>query len=958
MSAKAKAYDPARQGWRVLPLLLLALVLRIYQLGVTEFWFDEALTANVSGLGWQGIVAHLRISPFEHPPLYFLSLYPWQRLLGTTEFAFRVYSVFWGVLLVALLYALIRRLANGRLALIVAAVGVFSPFLVAYSREARMYSLLPCLAALTILLFFTALRRPKQPAWWLAYLVVLAGGVATHYFFAWIWLANSLFLALEVLEKRRISPWAVAVHVLAPLVVVFWLSAAPGLRVSLARMWQGEMAFSLAYKVDKVMPALVLSELEGEDIPLLARLLTAAGWLLALLGAWTSRRESIIPASLWRLLLLLIVVPLAGSFLVPYSVIGRHLGYLLVPLTVFWALGLLALARKGGAWLTAGLVLFLLVATYGLVPQYGAGSDRSFGQALAYIDMRARAGDTLILTQPGQQPLETYYNHNRWPVRYLPPAPGPVDADQVEAALAPLILPGRRLWLGPVGAWTADPENLVERWLVTHAFEAEQTWFPDSHAVSLFFTGDEDLERADVEHLEWGGGQIRLRSLETSALEVEPGEAIRLRFRWRAGLDIPERYQMSVRLVDEDGVVWASRESEPCSGWCPTDTWKQSTIQEDRLALLVPPGTLPGKYRLQVAWTPLAGGPRLDVEAGGERLQQATLGEVTVLRGQPWSPIPSTLPNPGSVAFGGELLLVGHAPASAELQPGGTLQLETHWRAQAEPQAAYGLLAELVDASGQVVHNWQFESFTGGYPTDLWQPDEYVKGQHLLVLPSDLPPGSYGLQIALLGPDGRLPVSGRGEPGDVLPLASIRVLDRARLFDLPDVEHPLYVRLGRQAELVGYDLDTSEAYPGGQLTVTLYWQADGPMVLPFKVFTHLVHGDGSVAAQHDGPPGEGCCPANTWAGGEVIVDEHVIPLGADLAPGKLELVAGLYDQNTGVRVPVYDAYGNRRPHDRVEVAEIEISSTVGGSEGRQVVPTPQFPTLSLYLPWVSREPSP
>jgi len=941
----------------VLPLLLLAFVLRIYDLAGTEFWFDEALTANVSGLGWKGILAHLSSSPFEHPPLYFLSLYPWQRLLGTSEFAFRVYSVFWGVLFIALLYALVRRLANSRLALLVATVAVFSPFLVAYSREARMYSLLSCLAALTVLLFVTALRRPGQPAWWLAYLVVLAGGVATHYYFAWIWLANSLFLVLYALQKRRLSPWAVAVHVLAPIMVLLWLLVAPGLRVSLARVWQGEMAFSLAYKMGKVMPTVVLSELEGAEVPLPAHLLAAAGWLLALLGAWSSRRGTIIPASSWRLLMLLLLVPLAGSLIVPYSVVGRHLGYLLVPLSVFWALGLLALSRRGRAWLAAGLVLFLLIVSYGLLAQYGAGSDRSFGRALAHIDERAQAGDTIILTQPGQRPLETYYNRNGWPVQYLPALAGTLSAAEVEAALVPLIQTGHRLWLGPVGAWTADPENLVERWLVTHAFKGEQIWFPDSSAVSLFVAGDEDLIPAEVEHLVWGG-QIRLRSLETSALQVEPGEAIRLRFRWRAGLDIPERYKLSVLLVDEDGVVWAGRESEPCGGWCPTDTWKQGGIQEDRLALMVPPGTPPGEYRLQVAWAPVSGGPRLEVEAGGERLQQVTLGQVTVLPGGPWSPVPSTLPNAGATAFGSELVLVGYAPASAEVQPGNTLQLETHWQAKAEPQAAHTLLIELVNAGGQVVHNWQFAPFAGAHPTDLWEPGEYVRGQHLLALPSSLPPGTYELQIALLGPEGRLPTSGAGARDGAQPLTVLQVLDRARQFDLPDVEHPLSARVGRQARLLGYDLDTSQAHPGGQLSVTLYWQAEGPMALPFKIFTHLLQGDGSMAAQHDGPPGQGCCPANTWAAGEVIVDDHTIPLGADLTPGRFVLVAGLYDEATDVRVPAYDTFGNRLAHDRVQVAEIEISSTVAGSGGQQAVPTPQFPSFSLYLPWVSRESSP
>ena len=38
--------------------------------------------------------------------------------------------------------------------------------------------------------------------------------------------------------------------------------------------------------------------------------------------------------------------------------------------------------------------------------------------------------------------------------------------------------------------------------------------------------------------------------------------------------------------------------------------------------------------------------------------------------------------------------------------------------------------------------------------------------------------------------------------------------------------------------LLGYDLDLSEAVPGGQLIVTLYWEALAPMELNNQVFVH------------------------------------------------------------------------------------------------------------------------
>ncbi len=63
--------------WGLVILILLAFALRIFDLGEQELWFDEALSANISTLGWPGTVAHLQNQPFEHPPLYFLALSPW-----------------------------------------------------------------------------------------------------------------------------------------------------------------------------------------------------------------------------------------------------------------------------------------------------------------------------------------------------------------------------------------------------------------------------------------------------------------------------------------------------------------------------------------------------------------------------------------------------------------------------------------------------------------------------------------------------------------------------------------------------------------------------------------------------------------------------------------------------------------------------------------------------------------
>ena len=71
------------------------------------------------------------------------------------EFAAGFFSLFFGVLLIALVYALARRVSNRHVALIAAALIAVSPFNVWYSQEVRMYTLG---AVLGVIVMYVLLR--------------------------------------------------------------------------------------------------------------------------------------------------------------------------------------------------------------------------------------------------------------------------------------------------------------------------------------------------------------------------------------------------------------------------------------------------------------------------------------------------------------------------------------------------------------------------------------------------------------------------------------------------------------------------------------------------------------------------------------------------------------------------------------------------------------------------------
>jgi hypothetical protein len=122
--------------------------------------------------------------------------------------------------------------------------------------------------------------------------------------------------------------------------------------------------------------------------------------------------------------------------------------------------------------------------------------------------------------------------------------------------------------------------------------------------------------------------------------------------------------------------------------------------------------------------------------------------------------------------------------------------------------------------------------------------------------------------------------------------------------------------------LVGYQLEQDLVQPGGNLEVTLYWQAGQGVDRNYSVFTHL-HGD-RVWAQHDSWPMDGAKPTSTWAEGEIIADHHRIPVGPDVPPGTYQLLAGIYDTETLQPLTAVDEAGNMMDAGRIPLQSVRV----------------------------------
>src|SRR5260221_2514714 len=81
------------------------------------------------------------------------------------------------------------------------------------------------------------------------------------------------------------------------------------------------------------------------------------------------------------------------------------------------------------------------------------------------------------------------------------------------------------------------------------------------------------------------------------------------------------------------------------------------------------------------------------------------------------------------------------------------------------------------------------------------------------------------------------------------------------------------------------------------LKVTLWWRVHGRPAADYHVFMHLFDAFGTLRGQNDGQPQSNQFPTSWWRTGDIIRDEHLIPLQTvtDLTIQELSLDVGLYN---------------------------------------------------------------
>ncbi len=548
-------------------ILLIAAFGRISQLDAQNLWVDEGFTYYVTQQ--PDILPILSID--VHPPFYFLLVSGWSRLTGVSELALRYLSVLPGMVSVALVYAIGVELLRRRGQSGWSWLPVFAALLLALAdieldlaKEARMYTLHTCFAALSVLAYLRWWRT-SRPGDALLLTLSTAALVYTNYLGIWTPLAVGLHALLFLRGRQRIQ--AVGLLVFAGLLFLPWL-----LLVGVNQLGNG----AGAERADASSLA---------SLRMYLQVWFGTGWALtlglALLGTVRlldqdgSLRLRVRPLSVPVLLVLWAVLPLAVTFIANtwFPVLAAHRISQLTPAVVLLIAFGLGNFRPPATVFMAIVIVVLSVTSVDVYRIKGPWRD--YVQTIAPF---VRRNDLVLMEIGGGDYMLAYYFD-----RLLPPT---VDVrslkrwrewtpDAYAAGLTPLLDQHRTVWLLQ---WSSDTDALTRL--------ADLGFAPTLHRVTDHLGSRLESFRFD-RHLPpplttFANGMI-LRDARFDRRDF------RLDLFWSAESPPDADYTVSGILLDETGRLVAQHDAPPLFNERPTSRWQPGEIIFDPHPLQPPP---------------------------------------------------------------------------------------------------------------------------------------------------------------------------------------------------------------------------------------------------------------------------------------------------------------------------------------------------------------------------------
>ncbi|MCG3210499.1 MAG: hypothetical protein FOGNACKC_04130 [Anaerolineae bacterium] len=737
----------------ILLITLIFFAMAVWQAGQDNLDVDELYEATLVNQHLSDLLRDYRVSSqLTHVLLTKLTTAACRDIL-----CLRLGSIIAGTLGIPLIYLLGQKLV-GR-----ATVGIFSAILLClaqahlrYSVFIRGYALMTCLALVSMLAFWLALRTNRR-RWWLLFSVAAALNIYNQIFSALLLVPLLIFLAGWLWLHRRnwqryLGPILLAggagIVLLLPMagLLLAQQSNTDNLDVLFNTDWPSSFPpVSLSQPANLLLP---LQKLASEFAPIghpkwVVALLI--GFLLAGLYRGFSRPSLRVAASLLALAMLLppLLLSLAATLLQPWFwAFWRFVIFVMVPYLILIGLGLdylmaMLLARlrrarpelaQAGRFAVPALLLLAILPAARTVFAGQPPPTNPFAVARA-LSAQAGANDLVICVPDtdwrltgGREPCSltlNLYPNLASRVFYLDQLASYPALPQFLAAAGrclnrythlphpdfKLICPPDVSPPKPAGVWLVLWRN---RDVSSEAALAAPVVAGGRRvgATDLIYLPND----TDINHILQDAGQLAVGQSATPLRRLE--NAISLATIYLATQNIPRA------LATLDDAAFVSR-------------WPEAVNQ---LADL----------QSQLSFLPLPAAP--------ERALDVTWNNEVHLAG------------------------IDHLPPTITSAPGAPIQVSFYWQTVQPPAQPYQILLHLVNTQDQPMAAFDFQPFDGRRSVTDWPVGQTIRETRTFDLPADLPPGEYRLVAGLYQPDtlARLPIS-QGGNGETVLLANWRV---------------------------------------------------------------------------------------------------------------------------------------------------------------------------------------
>ena len=183
-------------------LVMAAFMLRMIDLERRPLHFDEGINVTLGYRSPADVLSLSRETFDNDPPGHRLALGVWMRLAGPSPLAIRIFSVFFSLLAVALVYRMCREMRLGFWpSLAAAGFLAFAPYSIDYAQQAKGYAVGIGMSMLSwwmwLRLFTPGASKAHRPVTLTIYVLSTALALSTHYYtffllpMQWLWYLGS-----------------------------------------------------------------------------------------------------------------------------------------------------------------------------------------------------------------------------------------------------------------------------------------------------------------------------------------------------------------------------------------------------------------------------------------------------------------------------------------------------------------------------------------------------------------------------------------------------------------------------------------------------------------------------------------------------------------------------------------------------------------------------------------------